>query len=61
MRTGYFFELTLLFKEGDHILSASDDSSRQGFVIILAENEDEINDTLNNIYKIIEIGYSSNI
>lgn len=55
------FELKLLFSEGDHIYSATDDSSRQGYVIILADTLAEISETLTKIYNTIEIGYETNI
>jgi biotin carboxylase len=54
------FELTLLFKEGDDIKSASDDSTRQGYVIILDNNPDNISKTIKKLYNNIKIEYKTN-
>ena len=52
--TGVFrFELS--FKEGDLLKPATDDRSRQGYVIIFANSKDEIHDTLSKINQTLVI------
>lgn len=47
----------LSFSEGDEIFDVTDDRGRHGFVIILSENENEINNTLKEVYGKINITY----
>lgn len=50
--------LHLPFKEGDTILPCVDDHTRQGFVVVLAKNHDELCTTINRIEKLIKIELS---
>ena len=43
------------YKEGDRIQSCQNDSSRQGYVIVFAENETQLQERLENIYKTFTI------
>lgn len=54
-------EFRLEFKEGEYIFPAEDDRGRQGFVIILAEDQLKIREILDLVYKKIKIRYYDNI
>lgn len=45
------------FKAGDEIYAAADDRGRQGFVIILAESDAEIDDILCQVYETVGVEY----
>lgn len=50
-------EITLEFNEGDIIVPASDDRSRQGFCILLAGDDSEIESMLKKIEELLVITY----
>ena len=54
-------EFRLEFKEGEYIFPAEDDRGRQGFVIILAEDQLKIRKILDLVYKNITIRYHDDI
>lgn len=49
--------MELEFNPGDILHPATDDRGRQGFAIVLGENQEQVNDTIKEIYELISIRY----
>jgi hypothetical protein len=51
------FKLSISFKVGDILLPATEDRSRQGFLILFSESKDDLDQSLKEVIKKVKVEY----